>query len=95
MTQPDYHEPKERFDLYSVINIRGEWHAVQIFKDLSWLAAECIAGIDQADFCQSIEFTGWVGSCPEWCGFRPIVTVPRGDKLKYDHAAFLVDYVPE
>jgi hypothetical protein len=89
--QPHYYEPLLRFDMYSVVWKDGEWQLVQMFKDMSWLAAEIVAGVEHSDFTQSIEHTGWLGSCPEWCGFKPVITVPRGDTLGLDQLNFAVE----
>jgi len=89
--QPQYHEPNVHFDLYSVRHINGEWHVIQLFKNLSWLSAEMLAGVEHSDFCLSFEYTGWLGTCPEWCSFKPIVTVPRGTSLTVDQAEFILE----
>jgi hypothetical protein len=93
MTQPEYREPLQRFDVYSIVYKDKEWQLFQMFKDLSWLSAELVAGVDQIDFCRSIEYTGWLGTCPEWCGFKPVVTVPRGEKLDLDHIEFVFESI--
>ena len=93
MEQPDYLEPLLHFDQYSVKRVDGEWHVYQMFKNLSWLGAEIVAGVEHIDFCTSIEHTGWIGSCPEWAGFRPVVTIPRGDKLDIDQMAFMMEEI--
>jgi len=91
--QPNYHEPVLTFDQYSVKLINKNWHVYQMFKDISWLSAEALAGVEHTLFCQSFEHTGWCGTCPEWAGFKPIVTVPRGEKLDLDHIEFLMEQI--
>jgi hypothetical protein len=91
--QPDYFEPILRFDLYSIVFKDKEWHVMQLFKNLSWLADEIVSGTDHVDFCKSVEYTGWVGTCPEWCGFKPVVTVPRGDHLDLEHIEFICEAI--
>jgi hypothetical protein len=87
----EQHTP--HFDLYSVAWIDGEWHVLQIFKNLSWLSAQIVAGVEQIDFCQSIEYTGWLGTRPDWCGYKPIVTVPRGGVLDVDQVEFILESI--
>lgn len=91
--QPNYMEPLLHFDLYSITMVDNEVHVVQMFKNLSWLAAELVAGVTNADFCQSIEYTGWLGTCPEWHKFQPIVAVPRGEQLDLDHIDFILECI--
>ena len=93
MTQPDYYEPVMRFDLYSVVFKAGEWHRVQMFKGLSWLAAEVLAGVDEIEFCRSMENTGWIGTCPEWYGYMPVVAIPSGTSMGVDQVEFVLEEV--
>jgi hypothetical protein len=91
--QPNYHEPSMHFDLYSVTVVENTWHVMQMFRNLSWLSAELLAGVEHTDFCASFEHTGWLGTCPEWHGFKPVVTVPRGERLDLDHIDFLMESI--
>jgi hypothetical protein len=89
--QPSHYEPILHFDLYSVKWIKDGWHVTQMFKNLSWLSAEMLSGAEHLDFCASLERTGWLGTCPEWHGFKPVVTVPRGEQLDIDHIDFILE----
>lgn len=91
MVERHYYEPLLRFDMYAPVWRRNKWELERMFTDMSHLGAQIVAGIELTDFIQSIEQTGWVGSCPEWYGFKPIITVPRGDKLDADHLEFAVE----
>lgn len=89
----DYHADDEflRFDLYSVTTVEGEYHVAQILKDLDLMSACLVAGVEQDDFVESVCYTGWVGTCPEWTNHRPIVTVPRGGTLALDQLGFMME----
>lgn len=91
--QPQYHEPTLLFDQYSVKLVDRDWHVYQMFKAVSWLSAEMLAGVEHELFCSSLEHTGWCGTCPEWAGFKPVVTVPRGELLDIEHIEFLMEEV--
>ena len=88
--QPEYHEPLLYFDQYTVVWKEDQWQVIQMFKNLSWLAAELTAGCEATDFCTSIERSGWLGTCPQWNRFKPVVTVPRGESLDLDHIDFIM-----
>jgi hypothetical protein len=90
-TQPEYHESIILFDQYSVKMIGEHWHVYQMFKGISWLSAEALSGVEHFEFCRSFEHTGWLGTCPEWCENKPIVTIPRGEKLCLEHIEFLLE----
>lgn len=89
----DYHAPDEflRFDQYSVAIKDGEFHVMQILKDLDLFAASIVAGVTQDDFVESICYTGWCGTCPEWTNYHPVVTVPRGGILALDQLGFMME----
>jgi hypothetical protein len=89
--QPNYHEPVLKFDQYSVKWEENGWVMYQLFKGVSWLAAEITAGTNHFDFCQSVEHTGWCGTCPEWTGWKPIVTIPMGEKIDIEHLDFILE----
>jgi hypothetical protein len=80
-----------RFDLYSLINLDGQIHVDQMLKDLSLLSAAIMAGIEEDDFIVSVSNTGWVGTRPEWNGYLPIVTLPRGSILALDQLGFMLE----
>jgi hypothetical protein len=92
--QPNYYEPLLRFDQYTVVWKKSDgWHVTQLFKNLSWLSAEMVAGVEHIDFCMSMEHTGWLGTCPQWCGFKPVVTIPRGESLIPHHLDFIMECI--
>ena len=93
MNQPLYYEPILRFDLYTAIRDDGGWAVKQMFKNLSFIAAEVLAGVEHEDFCTSFENTGWIGTCPAWTEGRPIITLPRGCLLTTEHLGFIMEAV--
>lgn len=91
----DYHDDQEflRFDQYSVVMKEGEFHVMQILKDLDLNSAAITAGVEQDDFVESVTQTGWCGTCPEWTGYRPVVTLPRGGLLALDQLGFMMEAI--
>jgi|KBSSwiStaDraftv2_1062776.scaffolds.fasta_scaffold145562_4 hypothetical protein len=89
----DYQAEDEflRFDQYSVVYRHDEFHVEQILKDLDLMAASIMAGVEEDDFIQSVANTGWCGTRPEWVGWLPIVTVPRGAILALDQLGFMLE----
>ena len=89
----DYIEDDEflRFDMYSVVICDGEFHVAQLLKDMSLFTASVVAGVTQDDFVESVAHTGWCGTCPEWTGHKPIVTIPRGASLALEQLGFMME----
>lgn len=82
-----------RFDLYSVVMKDKEYRVIQLSKGVPIVVAQILAGVNGHDFVESVSNEGWVGTCPEWRNFMPIVTVPKGELLGQDQLAFMLDSV--
>jgi hypothetical protein len=82
-----------RFDQYSIKLMGTHWTTYQMFRDVPMLVAEALVGVEPELFHQSLEYNGWCGTCPEWAGFKPVVTVQSGDKLDFDHITFLLEQI--
>jgi len=80
-----------RFDQYSVQPSKHGMQVIQLMKDVGFIFAVITAGISQREFEQSMEYTGWVGSCPGWLRHMPVVTVPKDQLLNVDHLDFIVE----
>ena len=80
-----------RFDLYSVVRKGVDYHVIQLSKGVPTVVAQILAGVTNQDFVESVSNEGWVGSCPQWHHFMPIVTVPKGYRLGTDQLEFLID----
>jgi hypothetical protein len=94
MVKADYSAEDEflRFDQYSVTaEANGDFYVEQILKDLDLMAASIMAGVTEQDFIQSVSNTGWCGTLPEWTGWLPVVTVPRGAILALDQLGFMLE----
>jgi len=84
-----------RFDSYSVILVGNDYHVAQIGKNLNLMAAQILAGIEETDFIESVTQTGWVGSCPQWTEYMPIVTIPHKGRLALDQLGFMMESMSE
>lgn len=78
--------------MYGVVrNI--DYHVVQLAKDVPTFLAQILAGVDGQDFTESVTNTGWVGTCPQWRNFLPVVTVPKDELLGVDQLDFMMDEI--
>jgi hypothetical protein len=79
-----------RFDVYVVVSEHGELDVRKLCSDAGLIAAKAMAGVDDHDFIESVANEGWVGTCPEWTGFLPVVTTPCGAGLGLDQLEFIL-----
>jgi len=80
-----------RFDLYSVVKRDREFHVIQLSKGVPIVVAQILAGVNNHDFVESVANEGWVGTCPQWRGFMPMVAMPKGDRLGMDQLDFMME----
>jgi len=80
-----------RFDLYSVVKRDREFHVIQLSKGVPIVVAQILAGVNNHDFVESVANEGWVGTCPSWRGFMPMVAMPKGDRLGMDQLDFMME----
>jgi hypothetical protein len=82
-----------RFDIYIVKVVEGEWGVQLLCSDTPLIAAKAIAGVSDQDFIESVANEGWVGTCPQWADFLPVVTTAHGSGLGLDQLAFMLESV--
>ena len=84
-------ENAPRFDQYSVRPSKRGMQVVKLIMGVDFVFAAVMAGVTQEEFEQSITHTGWVGTCPDWLKFMPMITVPENERLGMDHLDFMVE----
>jgi hypothetical protein len=82
-----------KFDLYTVKKSDTGMELVELLVNVDLMFAVVSAGIDQHEFERSMTNTGWVGTCPGYTKYMPIVTVPHGEKLGLDHLDFMMESI--
>jgi len=80
-----------RFDQYSVQPSKVGLQVVQLISNIDFVFAAVLAEVIQDDFEQSVFHTGWVGTCPYWLKYMPVVTIPQGDLLGEEHLDFMIE----
>ena len=85
--------PGVTFDQYSALKEDGGYDVFCLLSNLSLLSATIMAGIDERDFIESVERSGWVGTCPQWIGYLPVVTLPSGDNLSPEQLGFMMETI--
>lgn len=81
-----------RFDVYVVVSEHGELGVRKLCSDAGLIAAKAMAGVSDTDFIESVANEGWVGTCPEWTGFLPVVTTPTDSGLGLDQLEFILEH---
>ena len=79
-------DPVLRFDVYVAVRWRGRLGATRMQfakmgNNLPHLGALLLAGVDEIDFNESLEHTGWCGTCPAYLDHRPVVIVMHGETV--------------
>ena len=82
-----------RFDLYSVIEKENEYHVIQLSKGVPIVVAQILAGVTNQDFVESVANEGWVGTCPQWRKYLPMVVLPKGQRLGMDQLEFMMEEI--
>jgi len=77
-----------RFDVYTT---DLDKRISRLFADLSLDAAHIISGMERDEFYRAIMEKGWASNSPAWTSFRPVVLMPRGDLLKIEQFAYLIE----
>ena len=81
-----------RFDVYTVVPDRDNDFAItKMGKNLDTLAAVALSGVHHHDFEQSVIYTGWVGTCPDWTFCLPVVTIPTRVRLGFEQLEFIAE----
>jgi hypothetical protein len=82
-----------RFDLYSVVMRNNEYGVIQLSKGVPIIVAQILAGVTNRDFVESVVNEGWVGTCPQWRNYMPMVALPRGELLGMDQLEFMLESI--
>ena len=80
-----------RFDVYTVFPSEDDFLVTQFGTNLPLIGAVALAGVHEHDFQQSVEHTGWVGTCPDWTYCLPVVTVPHQIRLGMEQLQFIAE----
>ncbi len=83
-----------RFDIYAAMLENNHMGIIEYMCDVPLLVAQILHGQPE-EFDQEIEGAGWAGSCPDWNYGRPIVIVPHGELLDFDHLGFMAVCITE